>query len=346
MTEQQFMNELEKRLVHLPTAERMEILLDIQEYFSEGRRDGKTDQEIAQSLGSPAQIVEDLLPVDLLKKSDVQRQTTNKFISIANDQFQHIDVRMYHGSLIVRPSPNQMTTVELSGAHEKLVLSAEVIGETLFIRLESARHWLIPFNFNVRAVALNLFVPQKLYQSFVMKSNNGRIDMMKIFAENLSVHTNNGRINLSEMMATSLTAKTGNGRLIVEELKADTIDVKTFNGKIEVQTIEAETLLVQSNNGRIDLKDIDGALTGKTGNGRITLQTMHLDQSIDLKTNNGLIQIDARKKPKNVTMRAKTNNGKVELIGERRASVVFGQGEHMIRLRSGNGRIIVKAEEG
>ena len=61
MTEQQFLNELELALTGLPADERNDILSDIKEYFASGREDGKTDSDIAASLGSPKEIAQELL---------------------------------------------------------------------------------------------------------------------------------------------------------------------------------------------------------------------------------------------------------------------------------------------
>ena len=61
MTENQFIGELETALKRLPTEERNDIIQDIREYFTNGREDGKSESEIAASLGSPAKIAEELL---------------------------------------------------------------------------------------------------------------------------------------------------------------------------------------------------------------------------------------------------------------------------------------------
>lgn len=343
MTENQFISEVEKALVPLPEAERTDILLDIREYFSEGRKDGKSDSEIATSLGNPTKIAEDLLASYTFVTNEIPQKASNELIVIPNSQFTNVDINVQHGELIVRPSNDTTTTVELVEPNEKLALSAEIIDETLFIRLKSLRHWLFMFNFNMKAVTLNVFIPTKVYQSFVMKSDNGRIDAKKLLAKNVAVNTDNGRIQLNEIAATSLTAETDNGRITLEKIQADHVKGKTDNGRVEMQSVEADTILAESDNGRIELKNVDGAITGTTDNGRITLQTTSINQNIDFQTDNGSIQIESRNEPTNVSIHAKTANGKIDVFGERNSRTVFGNGEHVIRLRSGNGRITVKS---
>lgn len=341
MTENQFISELEKALIPLPEAERTDILLDIREYFSDGREDGKTESEVSASLGKPAEIAEDLLASYTFITNEVQQETSNELITIPNGQFTNVDINVQHGALVVRPSNNTTTTVELIGPYEKLALSAEVVGDTLFIRLKNLRHWL--FMFNMKAVTLNVFIPTKVYQSFVMKSDNGRIDAMKLLGKNITANTDNGRIQLNEIATTSLTAETDNGRITLEKIQADHVKTKTDNGRVEMQSVEADTIFAESDNGRIELRDVDGAITGTTDNGRITLQTTSLNQNIDFQTDNGSILIESRNEPTNVSIHAKTSNGKIDVFGEQNSRTVFGDGEHVIRLKSGNGRITVKS---
>lgn len=342
MTENQFISELEKALAPLPAAERNDILLDIREYFSDGREDGKTESEISASLGNPTNIAEDLLASYSFIVNDMPKDVSNELITIPNNQFTNVDINVQHGALVVRPSNDTTTTVELIGPHEKLDLSAEVIGDTLFIRLKNLRHWLFMFNFNMKAVTLNVFIPKKVYQSFAMKSDNGRIDAKKLLGKNITANTDNGRIQFNEIAASSLTAETDNGRVILEKVQADHVKAKTDNGRVEMQTVEADTIFAESDNGRIELAHVDGAITGTTDNGRITLQTVSLNQNIDFQTDNGSIEIESRNEPTNVSIHAKTGNGKIDVYGEQNSRTVFGTGEHVIRLKSGNGRITVK----
>ena len=53
MTRREFMDELGLLLGGLPDKERLDILADYTEHFLMGMKQGKTEQEIAESLGSP-----------------------------------------------------------------------------------------------------------------------------------------------------------------------------------------------------------------------------------------------------------------------------------------------------
>ena len=341
MTENQFISELETALKKLPAEERNDIIKDIQEYFINGREDGKSESEIATSLGSPESIANELLTSYSFVNTEVDVQSSNEVITIEDDRFTTIDINVQHGALFVRPSDNSITTVELIGSNEKLQLTAEVVGDTLFVRLKNLRHWLFMFNFNMKAVTLNVFIPTKLYQSIAMKTDNGRISAEKLLGKKIDVNTDNGKIQLREIAATTLTAETDNGRIEIDKVQADLLRTKTDNGRIEMRHVDADSIAVESDNGRIELEHVSGSIVGSTDNGRITLQTDSLDRNIDLQTDNGSIVIQSSIEPKNVSIHAKTGHGKVDIFGDRNSRTVIGAGEHTIRLKSDNGRITV-----
>ncbi|MBE1555389.1 DUF4097 family beta strand repeat-containing protein [Sporosarcina limicola] len=341
MTENQFIFELETALKRLPTEERNDIIQDIKEYFTDGRVDGKSENDIAASLGSPGKIADELLASYSFIDNKAPVESINEIIMIQDDRYTNIDINVQHGSLFISPSNNSVTTVELVENNEKLQLTAEVVGDTLVVRLKSLRHWLFMFNFNLKAVTLNVFIPKKLYQSIAMKTDNGRICAEKLLGKKVSVGTDNGRIQLKEIAATTLNAETDNGRIEFDKVQADHIKTKTDNGRIEMRYVDAESISAESDNGQIIFEHVEGSIVGVTDNGKISLQTTSLDRNIDFQTDNGSILIQSSSKPSNVAIHAKTNHGRIDVFGERNSRTVVGTGENTIRLKSDNGRITV-----
>ncbi|WP_252503870.1 DUF4097 family beta strand repeat-containing protein [Sporosarcina sp. Marseille-Q4943] len=343
MTENQFINELEHALKRLPADERNDILQDIREYFLNGRDDGKEDEEIAASLGSPAIIAAELLEAYPFKETaDMNVSPTSEVITIQDDSFTKVDIEVQHGSLAVLPSETDESRIELTGAKEKLELTAEIIGDTLRIKLKSKTHWLFLFNFNTKGVALNVFIPKKLYQSISMKSDNGRINAEKLIGKQIECRTDNGRIELTELAATSLDAETDNGRIEISKVQTDRLKAKTDNGRVTMRHIEADSIFAESDNGRIEFDQVDGELTAITDNGRIVLAGEHLDRNIDFQTDNGSIEITTTRKATNATILAKTGHGRIDIYGDRNSRSRFGAELHQIQLKSDNGRITVR----
>lgn len=343
MTENQFIIELENALKRLPADERNDILQDIREYFSDGREDGKAEEEIAASLGTPAKIAAELLEAYPFKETaDLSMSPTSEVITIQDNSFTKVDIDVQHGALTVLPSDTAETRVELTGAREKLELTAEVLGDTLRIKLKNKAHWLFLFNFNTKGVALNVFIPKKLYQSISMKSDNGRINAEKLIGKQIECRTDNGRIELAELAATSLEAETDNGRIEISKVQTDRLKAKTDNGRVTLRHVEADSIYAESDNGRIEFDEVEGELTAITDNGRIVLAGDHLDRNIDFQTDNGSIEITTTHKASNATILAKTGHGRIDVYGERNSRSRFGAELHQIRLKSDNGRITVR----
>lgn len=77
MTKDQFLKELHSSLKRLSSAERQDILHDYEEHFAIGLEAGKTEEQIAASLGSPNQIAKELLAEFHLEKAEATATTAN-----------------------------------------------------------------------------------------------------------------------------------------------------------------------------------------------------------------------------------------------------------------------------
>ncbi|WP_449354329.1 HAAS signaling domain-containing protein [Virgibacillus natechei] len=77
MNKEQFIKRLDAALKKLPEAERLDILQDFQEHFAIGKEEGKSEEQIADSLGSPNQIAKELLATYYLEKVDNVSTTGN-----------------------------------------------------------------------------------------------------------------------------------------------------------------------------------------------------------------------------------------------------------------------------
>jgi len=77
MTKEKFLRQLNVSLKQLTSKERQDILQDYEEHFAIGLAEGKTEEEIATSLGSPNQIAKELLASYHLEKVEATVTTGN-----------------------------------------------------------------------------------------------------------------------------------------------------------------------------------------------------------------------------------------------------------------------------
>ncbi|MFC4410372.1 DUF4097 family beta strand repeat-containing protein [Chungangia koreensis] len=338
MNEQQFLAELNVALSRLPEEERKDVIQDIREYFMDGKEDGKTEEELSASLGSPQAIASEILPSFPIETETIHSET-REVIKIS-EPYMNIRTNVQHGSLIVKPSDTDETKVELTGKNDKLRLTAEVIGQTLTINLKDVRRF-FSFSFNFTPITLTVHVPKKLYEMIELYTDNGRIMAEKLLGKTFKAESDNGRIQLQAIAATTLSAETDNGRIEMANIQAEHVRAKTDNGRIELNHVDSQKVTAESDNGRIEMVNIAGALYGKTDNGRITLKTSGLDRNIDFSTDNGSIVIETEKEPTNVTIMAKTGHGRIDVFGEKNSRTSIGQGVNIVKLESDNGRITV-----
>lgn len=79
MEKREFLKELQNRLNSLPSDEQNEILQDIEEHFNVGLEEGKTETQIADSLGSPHQLAKDIKANYHVEKAKEHTSTENVF---------------------------------------------------------------------------------------------------------------------------------------------------------------------------------------------------------------------------------------------------------------------------
>lgn len=225
---------------------------------------------------------------------------------IAQPGIKSIDVSVENAIVEIIPSKNNITKVELTGKREpssKQKLSATVNGETLSVRLNEQQFKFFNLNFLSTELTLKVFVPEKLYKSIKVKCDNGYI-------------------KATDLQANVLYAKTDNGRITLENIKSTEANVN-------------------SDNGIIVLNHVEGKLSGKTNNGKITLKTKSLDRPIQLECDNGSVTVQTETEPTNATFDVHVDNGRVNILDKFSGSAVIGKGENLIRLSTDNGRITI-----
>jgi len=105
-----------------------------------------------------------------------------------------------------------------------------------------------------------------------------------------------------------------------------------------MENITAVMVNAETDNGEVSLEHVEGNINGDVNNGRIYLQTSHLDT---LETDNGNIDIETEKEPTNAILDIKTDNGKATVFGSTNWNTVVGDGDNLIELNTNNGEINV-----
>lgn len=77
MNKERFLKELRAATARLPQNEQYEIIRDYEEYFAIGQLDGKTEEQISNSLGSPKSIGKELSAMYQIEKAETNTTIGN-----------------------------------------------------------------------------------------------------------------------------------------------------------------------------------------------------------------------------------------------------------------------------
>ncbi len=195
MTENQFLQELETALKRLPKEEQNDILQDIREYFANGKADGKTDSEIADELGSPQEIADELIESFDFNQSDISAAANE----LTEDKFDQVDIQIDNGILTIAPSEDGKMHADITDKSYRQQLNVDILNRTLVITLkEEPRKWgIFSFTGSMKSPKLDVRLPKKLYDKIQIDSDHGMITGERLDSRQLSIETDNGRIELT-----------------------------------------------------------------------------------------------------------------------------------------------------
>lgn len=223
--------------------------------------------------------------------------------TINSEEVMNIKVETDNLEIVILPTKEESIKLELEADHSQYDLITSIEGATLSIQANHKRIKLFNFDLFSFGSALTIHVPEKAYDSLQVENDNGRITLANLEVNNINAATDNGRIELNNIISSMTVVKTSNGKIILDQ--------------------------------------VAGEVNGTTSNGSITFTTEHLDQRVDLKTNNGKIDLHTENEPTNVTFDVRVDNGTVRIFGESNWDTVIGKGDHLIKLETNNGKITV-----
>lgn len=77
MNEKQFLNQLDKAMKYLAPEERQDLLHDYEEHFAIGKEEGKSEEEIAEALGTPEKLGKEILATYHLNQAESKATSGN-----------------------------------------------------------------------------------------------------------------------------------------------------------------------------------------------------------------------------------------------------------------------------
>lgn len=243
---------------------------------------------------------------------------------VINKSFSHIEIAADNTSMEILPTTDSTAKVGISGKAgkgSKYYLSTDVKNATLSVKVKYEQRSFI--NLFPSSLTLKVYVPERLYKTLKIHSDDGRVNVRNLQANDINIKSNDGKIDLSNIKGTAIITQANDGSSNLKNVKANAIKVT-------------------ANDGRINLDQVDGHISGKANDGAISLTTNQLNHPIELATDNGRINIQTKKKPVNATINASGQNARVSIFEGSDSATVFGKGENLISLTAKDGSITVK----
>ncbi|WP_121664356.1 DUF4097 family beta strand repeat-containing protein [Metabacillus litoralis] len=256
---------------------------------------------------------------------------------VNGDEIQHIEVGTSSTNIKMVPSKGDSIKVKLTGKVSeklkdkyKLVVTEE--GDTVNIDVENQDlYFYVGFSF----IELNLEieVPEKEYQSLVVESSSGDIDISQLKVEEFRTEASSGDITIDQ-----ISVSTNN-------------KMEASSGTIHVKNSSASVFDLGASSGDIILQNVDGHVEAETSSGSIELNNKQVTGNINALASSGdvIVQFDESPKSLAVDFRGSSGEGVIELEGfsyeDKSENIIngkIGSGEYELKVRTSSGDFQLK----
>jgi len=343
MNEQQFLDLLDYHLVKLQQQERDDIRRDFEEYFENGRTEGKTTEDIIKSFGSIEELAEELLA------SYDEEDFMENVAVVKNDKpipYQNVEIEANGVNVVIVPTDAEQALIETKDKDHLTEAAMQIKDDTLYISIKRQeqvrRFWFITIIGTINTIDTVVYLPKKQYEKLVIHNDNGRIKVSETIAQQFYLQSDNGRILTDYIQGKVLDAHSANGRVVLTETNIDLVKASSNNGRIIAENVKGQELQFDSDNGRVEMKNVLGEIKARSRNGRIVAQLNTVQSPINFETDNGQIILSTEGKIQNIEIDSWTAWGSVSIYNEKTSHYSHGTRANTIKLKTSNGKITVE----
>ncbi|MFS0674742.1 DUF4097 family beta strand repeat-containing protein [Ornithinibacillus sp. 179-J 7C1 HS] len=178
-------------------------------------------------------------------------------------------------------------------------------------------------------------------------ANSGNVEMDSVYGD-ISGSVGSGAIFISGAKGEELELKAGSGKIIVKDVYMKNANLSSTSGKIDAENFWGETTNARVGSGNIHFREYSGSIKGNTNSGNINISVSE-NSALDLKTGSGSINVEFQEFELNSMFDIKTGSGGIvtklpmsmERIEKNRLRGKSGNGENLIRLRTGSGKVVL-----
>lgn len=372
MNKDEYLRKLKIRLSPYPDTFRRDIIHEFYNSFENGRKEGKTDKEIIEELGSVDEVIDNIrmmngepsrmsedgtyqsAPRQNSRNTSVEdflNQVTDSldksfdilFNTVENNLRKPTDKQAEYYSSLLKVSPD-WTELDFKPA---IVVTAEKSDISVHITKGNAFGFLFTPDtklFTFKEADL------QLYQSdtecgFAVSGGAGDLNItVPQPLQSLKISLTSGEVNLLAIEAASLAVKTKSGDLTVNSVSGGELNFFTNSGVFSGREIKAENIRILSDSGDIGIEGVEGTLTLKSSTGDILIAG-HSGDSIYCSAASGDISVNSEAETISLT----AGSGDITAQTSREApnlSAETKSGDIDCRIRSGSFRLAARLGSG
>ena len=225
-------------------------------------------------------------------KMSTQKYETNTYE--VSENFNKIAMNVHTTDIVFASSADGNCRVECF-EEEKLKHSIIVRDETLVIDTVDNRKWYEHIGISLKEPKMTVYLPQKSYDSLLINTNTGDINIDRLAAEEIGLITNTGDINVNYVTTKgNMDIKTDTGNISLQDVIAsDSFTINTDTGDVRFENSDAAEIHVKTSTG-----DVTGTLLSekvfitKTSTGNIRVPETITGGKCEIITSTGDIEID------------------------------------------------------
>lgn len=284
MKKEEYLDLLEKRMNGFDLEFKSEILSDFNEHFEQGLLAGKSEEEIAKSLGDIQAFIDELKKEDFYQHKKSLVLTDEHIINCLSVQSGNADVELdYHN--------HDGISYELIDQFTKMNIHNYQVIETLQgnrMHLQVIQKKQPFFNFNSTGLILKIFIPNSM-QEIKIESLSGDIQAKNLSAEQFLLSSASGDI-VAYALNGDIKGDTFSGDLTFDACSSKSLILNSKSGDIVLNNIIAEKIKTDAVSGDISFSVKANCIVTSSISGDIELNVENLN-SARIKSTSGDISL-------------------------------------------------------
>ncbi len=330
MSRREFLNILAQSITHLSKEEQDEILYDYEEHFRIGLEQGKTEDEIAESLGNPYIIANQFdpspAPVEKTAKSITGKVilTTVAIMCVVSVFFALYRNNLKNTTNQSSSSLNAAQVKNQTGNSDPNAKIQHSIDSEKTLSLDNTTMVNVTFvsgvnfiNVDTKEIKIHLYGDVTTNNNFIPEleiSKDGNQITIGVTSTSSGTSYYNSTMKMDvyipKTYTQSIQTRTTSGNIKISDLKLETLNCKSVSGSVDIRNIVSREITAETTSGDIQLDSISGDLKVQSTSGSIMASYKDFNNNITAENVSGSTDLKLSENAE-FALQAKTISGEI-----------------------------------